>query len=618
MENRNSKVSVIIPCYNGERFICASIESVYLQDYQNIELIVVDDGSLDGSRKQILAWESKFIDKGMGFKYIYQSNQGVSSAINNGLKYVTGDYLTLLDADDCFLPNSILKRAQYLDEHLDYAGVRSNGWYVQENERRLFVTSDDEKIITDMFSALCTGKTNNWAGTYMIRTSILFAFYPEREIYPSRFGQNLQLIMPVAYKKKFGFIDEPLMEYYIRSNSHSHAAENAFEKSEYNANGYLDIYMHMINSIIKDTKEFNEYRYEIKTCFHRSGLQRAECYNNPEALEMHYHELKELGSVTLDDKIIFLTNKSKIWTFIFRCVRKGKTMLKRMRGIFVGKMYAINKLRYPIPHICNRLDTSKLLAENEKLSLVRFGDGELGQVIAKKDIGFQEYDEALSERLREILVSSSDDNILICIPNVFCDLKQLKKDPRDYWRKWTIENRKAMFTSLKERSYGDSLVTRLYVPWVDTSDEVNIVKNLKKAWSNKSVVIVEGTKTRWGVGNDLLDDAKCVKRILCPPKNAFARYENILSACLSQKDTTDVFVLALGPTATILAYDLAKYGVRALDLGHFDLQYEYLIRKQGERIHICSKYNNELPESEVAACDDENYLKSIVLDLSEE
>ena len=64
-------ISVIVPCYNGERFIDQSIESVYLQDYTPIELIVVDDGSTDRSAERIQAWKERFAQKGDTLKYLY-------------------------------------------------------------------------------------------------------------------------------------------------------------------------------------------------------------------------------------------------------------------------------------------------------------------------------------------------------------------------------------------------------------------------------------------------------------------------------------------------------------------------------------------------------------------
>lgn len=97
------KISIIVPCFNSESTIDRCIDSIYSQDGDfQIELIVVNDGSTDLSEKRIQKWIPLFRDKGYELKYIKQENQGPGGAINTGLKYVSGEYLSLLDAEDCF------------------------------------------------------------------------------------------------------------------------------------------------------------------------------------------------------------------------------------------------------------------------------------------------------------------------------------------------------------------------------------------------------------------------------------------------------------------------------------------------------------------------------------
>lgn len=326
-------VSVIIPCYNGERFIDQSIESVYLQDYTPIELIVVDDGSTDGSAERIQVWKERFAQKGDTLKYLYQTNQGQAAATNNGLKHVTGQYISLLDADDVFLPGSLSKRMEFLEAHPDYVGVRSNGWRVCGKDRQLFIISDEEKQITDLFAALSFGKTNNWAGTYMVRTSTLFEAYPDRNINPSRMGQNFQILLPVAYKRKFGYIDEPLMEYRIQPESHSHSQdiEVQYQKSITNSEGWRDIYRSVVNRVVLDQKERQYYLNGYDSVFYRAAMNRAISVGKMRDARENYMLLKKTGYVTLDDKIIF-TNS------VFSPVAWGLRAIRKIRGlIFAGK-----------------------------------------------------------------------------------------------------------------------------------------------------------------------------------------------------------------------------------------------------------------------------------------
>src|SRR5215510_7816825 len=97
----SSLVSVIMPAYNGERFIKQAIESVFAQTYPNWELIVVDDGSTDNTVQII----SSFADSRI--VYIHQENRGQAAALNHGLGIARGKYITTLDVDDWLTPNSL-------------------------------------------------------------------------------------------------------------------------------------------------------------------------------------------------------------------------------------------------------------------------------------------------------------------------------------------------------------------------------------------------------------------------------------------------------------------------------------------------------------------------------
>lgn len=325
------RISVIVPCYNAEKFIDACIKSVLTQDYEDVELIVVNDGSTDRSENIILAWKDKFAQKGYSLKYFYQENKGQAAATSYALKYVTGEYLTLLDADDYFLPDSFCKRAQYLDEHPECVGVRSNGWMLRGGEKELFITSQEEKNITDLFDGLLFGKTNNWAGSYMIRTDVLFDCYPDRSIYPSRFGQNMQMLLPVAYQRKFGYIDEPLMVYVLHEDSHSQARspEEQYQKDEANQQGYRDIYLHMLDMILKDPAEHQKYRDIFDASYYRCAMLRAEKYRKQKQLEQSYQTLAATGYATLNDRICYYSAIHSPYAFLLKLLRKLKSFTDR-------------------------------------------------------------------------------------------------------------------------------------------------------------------------------------------------------------------------------------------------------------------------------------------------
>ena len=103
-------VSLITPCYNGERFVHRLLDSVLAQSYNNIEHIIVDDGSTDRTAEVIKSYIPKYEAVGKSLIYIYQENGRAASAVNRGLKVVSGAYLSWPDADDYYTSSeSIVK-----------------------------------------------------------------------------------------------------------------------------------------------------------------------------------------------------------------------------------------------------------------------------------------------------------------------------------------------------------------------------------------------------------------------------------------------------------------------------------------------------------------------------
>ena len=108
------KVSIITPCYNGEMYVERMLNSVLEQDYNNIEFILINDGSTDKTEAIVKKYETKFKKKGIDFIYIYQSNSGQAAALNKGLAIFKGDYLTWPDSDDMLSKDSISKKVEFL------------------------------------------------------------------------------------------------------------------------------------------------------------------------------------------------------------------------------------------------------------------------------------------------------------------------------------------------------------------------------------------------------------------------------------------------------------------------------------------------------------------------
>lgn len=105
-------VSIIAPCYNAEKYLEEALRSIFAQDYANVEVIIVDDGSTDNSYAMLKALQNTY-----DFQLYTQHNQGVSAALNHGLTYAQGEYVSTPDLDDIMLPESVRIRADYLGKH---------------------------------------------------------------------------------------------------------------------------------------------------------------------------------------------------------------------------------------------------------------------------------------------------------------------------------------------------------------------------------------------------------------------------------------------------------------------------------------------------------------------
>jgi glycosyltransferase involved in cell wall biosynthesis len=124
-------VSVMMPAYNAEQYIGQAIESLLAQSYPDWELIVVNDGSTDGTAEIV----TQFADARL--KVFHQANAGEAAARNSALKQMQGEFVAFLDADDLFLPHHLEVMVKYLQTHPNCGGVYSDGYYIDQAGTRL-------------------------------------------------------------------------------------------------------------------------------------------------------------------------------------------------------------------------------------------------------------------------------------------------------------------------------------------------------------------------------------------------------------------------------------------------------------------------------------------------
>jgi glycosyltransferase involved in cell wall biosynthesis len=103
-----SLISVVIPTYNRRRYVREALESAWAQTYRPLEIIIIDDGSTDGTEEELSSF-------GSAIRYLRQQNQGPSAARNRGIQAATGEYIALLDSDDLWAPTKIEKQVRLIE-----------------------------------------------------------------------------------------------------------------------------------------------------------------------------------------------------------------------------------------------------------------------------------------------------------------------------------------------------------------------------------------------------------------------------------------------------------------------------------------------------------------------
>ncbi len=124
-------VSVVIPAYNAALYLSQAIESVLAQTYLAVEVIIVDDGSIDNTCVIIEKYSREMLGVVSG---VYQKNKGLSAARNAGIRAARGEYIAFLDADDLFLPPKLERQIAYLEAHPECSLCYCDLWHFYEKE----------------------------------------------------------------------------------------------------------------------------------------------------------------------------------------------------------------------------------------------------------------------------------------------------------------------------------------------------------------------------------------------------------------------------------------------------------------------------------------------------
>lgn len=258
---------------------------------------------------------------------------------------------------------------------------------------------------------------------------------------------------------------------------------------------------------------------------------------------------------------------------------------KQLKGIIAHLIYLLYKYKIlntdiKVQSIDETIDE---LLKTEK-SLVRFGDGEMTMMMGK-NLQLEEHQQQLADSMKRI-IGYEHDSLMVAICNIFGDLEIYRKESQEFWKDHLIVRRKEYVKLCNStKIYGNATISRCYYMYQDKSSCAKQFEKIRQIWKGKEVVIVEGVATHNGVGNNLLDTAKSVERILGPAKNAYLKLEQIYEEC-TQYSKEKLILISLGAAAKPLAEKLYLQGYRVLDIGNLDMEYEWFLMKAETKVRI--------------------------------
>jgi len=330
-------VSIVTPCYNAAPYLPRYLDSILNQTYPNLELILVDDGSTDDTKCVIDRYAAEFDRRGIRVHLLHQRNSGLGAAVSRGIKYVTGAYLVWPDPDDFLMRESIEKRVHLLEMHPEYGWARSNAYVFDEDDLRspvrLLERNSSRLSKPWLFDDIVALQFMFCCGCYMLRVSALDDVNPARDLYPDAAGQNIQMLLPIAYKYPCIAIDEPLYGYVIRANSLSRASrDNPLDAQLARDEGVERIMIETLRRIDGAPPSAAERHLAVMR-FQR--FRAAWLYGDRTAMDKFLAEIEARGESTVTTWLMNHNRPSAPLNFIIRAIdlaRRWRTTIGRARA----------------------------------------------------------------------------------------------------------------------------------------------------------------------------------------------------------------------------------------------------------------------------------------------
>ena len=252
--NEYPLISVLVPAYNHDKYVKETLNSIVEDEYPNKELIIINDGSTDNTNSIIEEWIKTQKDK-ISITYKSRSNKGVTKTLNDLIDLSSGEYILFIHSDDYLLPDGIMKRYNYLQNHTEKLAVFADC---------IIINKDDNKIhesgLSDLYFANKKKYINaeslkkeiitNWSvpgGTIMVKKSA-YDFFRYNEDF---IIEDLDFYLFFASQNLIGFLDEKVSAYRVHG-------ENTCMRDE----NWIRVKKNIINSYKRNLKHY-DFKFKL-------------------------------------------------------------------------------------------------------------------------------------------------------------------------------------------------------------------------------------------------------------------------------------------------------------------------------------------------------------------
>jgi len=257
MNNQKPEVSVVIPTYNRAHLISRAIQSVLSQSYQNLEIVIVDDGSIDNTEEVIKSFKDGRI------VYIrHDKNKGASAARNTGIKASKGKYIAFQDSDDEWFPDKLELQVKAFNTSSSKVGVVYCGFYRIEADKKIYIPGDNvAQKEGDIHNELLKG---NFVGTPAVLV--------KKECFKNvkYFNENMPALedweLWIEFSKHylFKYINKPLLNSYSTPNSVNLNSKNLLKAREIVLSTHL-------NDFNKNKNILSDHYFGIAVDYYSNG-----------------------------------------------------------------------------------------------------------------------------------------------------------------------------------------------------------------------------------------------------------------------------------------------------------------------------------------------------------